>query len=138
MISKNCFVVFKISPFNRYYNIPCFMAPERQVCREKVGEMLGEKVMYIAETLNRHEYVPKMPNQSELDLVFDTTFSDVQPYLYKVCRLKTYFSQIFSPLCHQYTNKEATKTTYLCHQPFYLSFAIFLELYFFPWIVHFF
>ena len=46
--------------------------------------MLGEKVMYIAETLNKHEYVPKMPNQSELDLVFDTSFSDVQPYLYKV------------------------------------------------------
>ena len=62
-----------------------FATLERQVCREKVGEMLGEKIMYIAETLNRHEYVPKMPNQSELDLVFDTTFSDVQPYLYKVC-----------------------------------------------------
>lgn len=62
---------------------------ERQVCREKVGEMLGEKVMYIAETLNRHEYVPKMPNQSELDLVFDTTFSDVQPYLYKITHQTT-------------------------------------------------
>ena len=34
--------------------------------------------------MNRHEYVPKMPNQSELDLVFDTSLQDVQPYLCKV------------------------------------------------------
>jgi autophagy-related protein 101 len=46
--------------------------------REKLGEFLAEKVMYVAEAMNRHEYVPKMPNQSELDLVFDTTITDVQ------------------------------------------------------------
>lgn len=57
---------------------------ERQICREKVGELLAEKVMYIAEYMNRHEYVPKMPNQSEVDLVFDTTYEDVQPYLFKI------------------------------------------------------
>lgn len=57
---------------------------ERQVCREKVGDMLTEKILYIAEVMNRHEYVPKMPNQSELDLIFDTTYPDVQPYLFKV------------------------------------------------------
>nr|CAD7262799.1 unnamed protein product [Timema shepardi] len=56
---------------------------ERQVCREKVGDMLTDKIIYIAEVMNRHEYVPKMPNQSELDLIFDTTFPDVQPYLFK-------------------------------------------------------
>lgn len=61
-----------------------FLVPERQICREKVGEMIGEKVAYIADIMNKHEYVPKMPNQSELDLVFDTTYSDVQPYLHKV------------------------------------------------------
>jgi autophagy-related protein 101 len=54
------------------------------VCREKVGDLLTEKIMYIAEVMNRHEYVPKMPNQSELDLIFDTTFPDIQPYLFKV------------------------------------------------------
>ena len=34
--------------------------------------------------MNKHEYVPKMPNQSELDLIFDTTYPDVQPYLFKL------------------------------------------------------
>jgi autophagy-related protein 101 len=57
---------------------------ERQVCREKVGDMLTEKILYIAEVMNRHDYVPKMPNQSELDLIFDTSYPDVQPYLFKV------------------------------------------------------
>lgn len=60
---------------------------ERQVCREKVGDLLTEKILYIAEVMNRHEYVPKMPNQSELDLIFDTNFPDVQPYLFKVSSL---------------------------------------------------
>jgi autophagy-related protein 101 len=38
--------------------------------REKLGEFLAEKVMYVAEAMNRHEYVPKMPNQSELFIDF--------------------------------------------------------------------
>lgn len=57
---------------------------ERQICREKVGELLADKIMYIAEYMNRHEYVPKMPNQSEVEMVFDVTYEDVQPYLFKV------------------------------------------------------
>lgn len=56
---------------------------ERQICREKVGEMLTDKILYITEVMNRHEYVPKMPVQSELELVFDTSYQDVQPYLFK-------------------------------------------------------
>ena len=28
--------------------------------------------------------MPKMPNEEDLDLVFDTTFSDIQPYLYRI------------------------------------------------------
>ena len=61
-----------------------FVYTEHQICREKVGEQLMEKIMDIADSMNKHEYVPKMPNQSELELVFDTSISDVQPYLYKV------------------------------------------------------
>ena len=34
--------------------------------------------------MNKHEFLPKMPNQSDLELVFDTSFHDVQPYLFKV------------------------------------------------------
>ncbi|XP_045205127.1 autophagy-related protein 101-like [Mercenaria mercenaria] len=57
---------------------------ERQICRERVGEMLTEKILYIADIMNRHEYVPKMPNQSEVDLIFDTSYVDVQPYLHRI------------------------------------------------------
>ncbi|XP_017779148.1 PREDICTED: autophagy-related protein 101 [Nicrophorus vespilloides] len=57
---------------------------ERLVCREKVGDLLTEKVLYITEVMNRHEYLPKMPNQSELGLIFDTSYVDVQPYLFKL------------------------------------------------------
>lgn len=56
---------------------------ERQICRERVGELLTDKILYITEVMNRHDYVPKMPNQTELDLIFDTTYQDVQPYLFK-------------------------------------------------------
>ena len=34
--------------------------------------------------MNKPEFVPKMPNQSDLELVFDTSLQDVQPYLFKV------------------------------------------------------
>merc|ERR1712071_309587 len=39
---------------------------DRQLYRERVGELLAEKIMYIAESMNRPSYVPKMPNQPEL------------------------------------------------------------------------
>ena len=54
------------------------------MCREKVGEQLAEKVMYIAETMNKHEYLPKPADAEDLKMVFDTTFHDVQPYLHRV------------------------------------------------------
>ncbi|XP_064602813.1 autophagy-related protein 101-like [Liolophura sinensis] len=62
---------------------------ERQIWNEKVGELLSEKILYVADILNRHEYVPKMPNQSELELIFDTSFSDIQPYLFKISHQTT-------------------------------------------------
>jgi len=57
---------------------------DRQRWQEKVGEMLCDKVMYVAEVMNRHDYVPKMPNQEDLELIFDTSYPDVQPYLFKI------------------------------------------------------
>lgn len=58
---------------------------ERQICRERLGDILGEKIWAICECMNRHgEYIPKMPNEEDLDLIFDTTFSDIQPYLYRI------------------------------------------------------
>jgi autophagy-related protein 101 len=57
---------------------------ERQMYRESVGDMLTEKILYITEVINRHDlYVPKMPAQTELDLIFDTTYPDIQPYSFK-------------------------------------------------------
>jgi autophagy-related protein 101 len=57
---------------------------ERQVFREKVGEVLSEKMLYIVEAMSRHEYMPKIPNQSELENVFDVSLPDIQPYLHRV------------------------------------------------------
>lgn len=63
--------------------INLYTEDERQICREKVGDMLTDKILYITEVMNRHDYVPKMPNQAEIDLIFDTSHTDVQPYLFK-------------------------------------------------------
>jgi len=46
--------------------------------------VLSEKTLYVAEVMNRADFVPKMPNYTELENVFDTSFGDVQPYLFKV------------------------------------------------------
>lgn len=57
---------------------------ERLRLQEKVGEMLSEKVLFIAEEMNKHGFVPKMPSQADLELIFDTSYPDVQPYLFKI------------------------------------------------------
>lgn len=57
---------------------------QRQARREKVSEMMTEKILYITDVMNRPDYVPKTPSQNELDNVFDTTYDDVQPYLFKL------------------------------------------------------
>lgn len=61
---------------------------ERMFHRERVGEILTEKILYITDVMNKQDYLPKMPSQSELDFVFDTTYPDVQPYLFK-CKYNT-------------------------------------------------
>ncbi|KAL3274711.1 hypothetical protein HHI36_016087 [Cryptolaemus montrouzieri] len=57
---------------------------ERAMCREKVGELITDKIFYITDVINKHEnYTPKIPKQSELSFVFDTAYEDIQPYLFK-------------------------------------------------------
>jgi len=60
----------------------------RENCRrrwqEKVGEILCEKIQYVAEVINRHNYVPEEPKKDDLGLVFHTTYPDVQPYLFNI------------------------------------------------------
>jgi len=66
--------------------------------REYLGEVVGDKVVLIAEVMNRQQYLPKIPNQSEVDLIFDTTFPDIQPYLFRVSRtiLRTFLFCLFA------------------------------------------
>lgn len=52
--------------------------------QKRLAGLLADKVMYVAEVVNRHEYVPIMYNKSNLDLIYDVSFADVQPYLFKV------------------------------------------------------
>ncbi|KAH9366812.1 hypothetical protein HPB48_022095 [Haemaphysalis longicornis] len=57
---------------------------ERQKQRSSLGEQLSEKVVAVAASLNRHQYLPRVPSQPDLELVFDTRYRDVQPYHFKV------------------------------------------------------
>ena len=57
---------------------------ERQKGQQQLHELLADKIMYIADAMNKHEYVPKMPLEQELDTVFDTSYTKVQPYLHKI------------------------------------------------------
>ena len=42
------------------------------------------QVLYIAEVVNRPEYVPRNPTAENLPNVFDVRFPTVQPYLHRV------------------------------------------------------
>lgn len=57
---------------------------DSQLRKEIVGEEIGSNIIHIAEIMNRHEYIPRIPQQSELEFIFDTTYPDVQPYLFKL------------------------------------------------------
>lgn len=67
------------------YTHSCLLSSlERQIWREKVGESLGERLLHITDTLNRHDYIPSPPNQADIDFIYDTNYPDVQPFLFKV------------------------------------------------------
>lgn len=57
---------------------------ERVSVQEKLTESVCEKIRMICEIINKPEYIPKMPNESDLTNVFDDQFADVQPYLHKI------------------------------------------------------
>lgn len=56
--------------------------------REKLSDLLGEKVRQIIEIMDKPDYTPKLQNQGQLDTIFETEFKDIQPYLFRV---QTYF-----------------------------------------------
>lgn len=57
---------------------------ERQVLREKLSDLLGEKVRQIIEIMDKPDYTPKVQNQSQLDTIYESEFRDIQPYLFRV------------------------------------------------------
>lgn len=60
------------------------MPLERQVLREKLSDLLGEKVRQIVEIMDKPDYTPKLQNQSQLDTIYESDFKDIQPYLFRV------------------------------------------------------
>jgi len=57
---------------------------EHQRLRETVGDALSDIIFSVCRSVNSNQYLPKMPVQSELSNVFDSRFSDVQPYLHRI------------------------------------------------------
>ncbi len=51
----------------------------------RVEDVLLEKLMTIVQIMNSSKcYLPEMPNQQNSDSIFDTNYSDAQPYIFKV------------------------------------------------------
>ena len=44
-------------------------------------ESLTEKVFYIVDVMNKHDYTPHL--SGDLDAIYDTSFPDCQPFLFK-------------------------------------------------------
>lgn len=57
---------------------------ERQVLREKLSDLLSEKVRQIIEIMDKPDYTPKLQNQSQIDTIYDVDFKDIQPYLFRI------------------------------------------------------
>ncbi|GFR69775.1 autophagy-related protein 101-like [Elysia marginata] len=57
---------------------------DRADFKSKLSEQLTEKVFSIIDIINRHEYLPRVPTRDEEVTVFDTSFMDFQPYLFKI------------------------------------------------------
>ncbi|KAI8780688.1 autophagy-related protein 101 [Biomphalaria glabrata] len=57
---------------------------ERSEFKEKLSHQVMDKVFYILDVINRHEYVPSTPPKEDEELVYDTSFTDIQPYLFRV------------------------------------------------------
>lgn len=57
---------------------------ERQVLREKLSDLLGEKVRQIIEIMDKPDYTPKIQSQSQLDTIYESEFKDIEPYLFRI------------------------------------------------------
>jgi len=57
---------------------------ERAEFRASLADNMTDYLFDILEVINKHEFVPRVPNKSEEDTVFDTSFPDIQPYLFRI------------------------------------------------------
>jgi hypothetical protein len=56
--------------------------------REKLSDLLGEKIRQIIDIMDKPDYTPKLQNQNQLDTIYESDFKDIQPYLFRVSDLK--------------------------------------------------
>ncbi|CAG2162128.1 unnamed protein product [Oppiella nova] len=51
----------------------------------RIEELLLEKLVTIVQIMNSSKsYLPQMPNQQHSDTIFETNYTDVQPYIFKI------------------------------------------------------
>lgn len=70
-----CLHIFKVDSFD-----------DLQRMRQSVADCVGDIVLSICSSVNQPFYVPKMPTRSQVNDVFDTKFSDCQPFLFQIKR----------------------------------------------------
>ncbi|CAB0007021.1 unnamed protein product [Nesidiocoris tenuis] len=91
---------------------------DKAIFREKLGAILADKIIRIAQVVNRNDYVPKIPDEKDLDLVFDTSFEDVQPYLFQISYVTTTPPQMTMPhnkIPHRTWSKTPVRKFELCN-----------------------
>uniref|UniRef100_A0A0N4ZC73 Autophagy-related protein 101 n=1 Tax=Parastrongyloides trichosuri TaxID=131310 RepID=A0A0N4ZC73_PARTI len=64
--------------------ITCSGSDKLAEMKVTLGEILSEKILYICSKANRSNYLPIIPKFQELNNVFDDSFSDCQPYLFRI------------------------------------------------------
>ncbi|XP_054155096.1 autophagy-related protein 101-like [Oppia nitens] len=53
--------------------------------RDRIEDLLLEKLISIIQIMNSSKsYLPQMPNQQNSDTIFETNYSDVQPYIFQI------------------------------------------------------
>ncbi|XP_022197516.1 autophagy-related protein 101 [Nilaparvata lugens] len=52
--------------------------------REEIGQVLSEKLFIVIEALDKHIYIPDNVSSDNLDTIFETSFPDIQPYLFEI------------------------------------------------------
>uniref|UniRef100_A0A0K0FBW2 Autophagy-related protein 101 n=1 Tax=Strongyloides venezuelensis TaxID=75913 RepID=A0A0K0FBW2_STRVS len=64
--------------------ITCSGSDKLAEMKVSVGELISEKILYICSKANRSNYLPVIPKFQELNNVFDDSFNDCQPYLFRI------------------------------------------------------